>query len=192
MCALGEAACLFLVQVCSAGLSFTERCSLMTLAEEVAPTGLAALGWGVVSTCARAWVLVLEGLQAGAPGGPRGPWGGQLQLSPRGQGPLKRNPREAVPFLLFRKRQRQGPMKHVKNAKEKSCSQVPESAARRARRGSRRAECTAVSGTGSRLPNSTGGSRPACSSVDSSIWCVLWCRAAASCFSNKCRTPGSM
>lgn len=80
---------------------------------------LATLGLGEgVSTCARACFLVLAGQGKAWPGGP---CCGQLQLCLLDQGPLKRNPGEAVAcFLLFSKCQRQGQMKHVKNSKERN------------------------------------------------------------------------
>lgn len=94
---------------------------------EVEQTRPAALGWG------GGRVLPVPGPFPGARGG-RGGWPGQVGLaadscscSPLGQGPLKGNPREAVPpFLLFSKCQRHGQMKHVKNAKERNYSQIPE------------------------------------------------------------------
>lgn len=89
--------------------------------------------WGGGPTCARAHsrvhgageVVVVVVAAAAAVcvwGAGQARWGLALDscsCSPLGQGPLKGNPREAVPpFLLFSKCQRHGQMKHVKNAKE--------------------------------------------------------------------------
>lgn len=72
----------------------------MTPAAEVAPTSRVALGWGVVSTCARAWALVLGASSRCTrwPSGALGALGWTAAAVPVGPGPFEKEPQGSSPL----------------------------------------------------------------------------------------------